>query len=144
MGRREDRAHAFKLVFQIPFLENDAESAADRYFKHSADDAEGVDAGFVNGEFCGVVKHLSEIDGLIKPALNEWDLSRLASADLAILRLATYELAYGADVPPKVAINEAVELAKVYSADESPKFINGVLGSIHRTVTERGAPPDEA
>ena len=84
----------------------------------------------------GVQTHLALIDGRIEQAAPMWPLGQMALVDKAIIRLAVYELFFTPDVPPKVVINEAVELAKLYAADSSPRFINGVLGTIY----ERGAP----
>lgn len=78
----------------------------------------------------GVMKHQEEIDQLIQQHLKNWKINRLSRLDLTILRLAVYELMYHPEIPKKVVINEALELAKTYSDDTSRKFINGVLSSI--------------
>lgn len=86
----------------------------------------------------GVEEHLSEIDGLLGEVSEHWSVSRMPVVDRNILRLATYELLRVPEVPPSVAINEAVELAKVYGGEDSSKFVNGVLGRIaeHRESME--------
>lgn len=84
---------------------------------------------FIEETYFGVYQHLNEIDALISEAAKNWSMTRIAKVDLSILRLAIYELRY-TDVPVKVAVNEALEIAKAYSTDKSPKFINGVLGSV--------------
>ena len=78
----------------------------------------------------GVVEHASRIDSLIAAHATGWTLERLPDVDRAILRMATYELLWEDDVPDAVVIDEAVELAKVLSTDESPAYVNGVLGAI--------------
>jgi N utilization substance protein B len=78
----------------------------------------------------GVLDHADEIDALIEANAIDWSLDRMPAVDRALLRLATYELRWGPDVAPAVAIDEAVELAKELSTDESPAFVNGVLGRI--------------
>ncbi len=78
----------------------------------------------------GVMKHQEEMDQLIQQHLKNWKINRLSRLDLTILRLAVYELMYHPEIPEKVVINEALELAKIYSDDTSRKFINGVLSSI--------------
>lgn len=78
----------------------------------------------------GVVDHADEIDALIEANAIDWSLDRMPAVDRALLRLATYELRWGQDIAPAVAIDEAVELAKELSTDESPGFVNGVLGRI--------------
>jgi len=86
-------------------------------------------------EFCrelakGVERNLSKIDEMIGLTSEHWTVSRMPTVDRNILRVATYELLFTTDVPPSVAINEAVELAKTYGGDDSSKFVNGVLGKI--------------
>ncbi len=81
-----------------------------------------------------VIGKLSEIDGQIKKSAPKWPLKKINKIDLAILRLSTYELKHSKKIPPKVAINEAVELAKEYGGENSPSFINGVLGDIYSRI----------
>jgi len=82
----------------------------------------------------GVGRHLDEIDALLRRFARNWDLDRMPAVDRAILRMATYELAHRPDVPRNVIINEAVELAKAYSTDESGRFVNGMLAGIATEV----------
>ena len=83
----------------------------------------------------GWAEHKDEIDEAIEKNTSGWKLDRLQSVDRNILRLACYELLYSESVPPKVAINEAIEIAKVYGDDSSPKFINSVLDKISKRKT---------
>ena len=100
------------------------------------------DKGFVGHLVHGVQKLTATLDGLIQPIAPEWPLDQISRIDLTILRMAMYELTEMPDsVPPKVAINEAVELAKAFGADNSSKFVNGVLGTAYRTLIE-GNPAD--
>ena len=78
----------------------------------------------------GVTTHQEEIDGLIQTHLKGWKINRISKADLIILRLAIFEMLYLSDIPSKVSLNEALELAKEFSDDESRRFINGVLSSV--------------
>ncbi len=87
---------------------------------------------FVRDLIEGTLKHAKQEDDLIAPAAPEWPIDQIAKMDLTILRLAVYELMIKREVPPKVVINEAVELAKAFGGDNSSKFINGVLGTIYR------------
>ncbi len=82
----------------------------------------------------GVLDNTEEIDKQIREHLHKWDFDRLAKVDLAILRLSVYSLLFQKDIPQRVVINEAIEIAKEYAADESYKFINGVLDGIAKTV----------
>ncbi|HEY1074986.1 MAG TPA: transcription antitermination factor NusB [Patescibacteria group bacterium] len=94
------------------------------------------DTVFVEKLINGVVANKEEIDGLITTAAPEWPLDQISVVDKSILRLAIYEILHETDVPAKVAINEAVELAKTFGGDNSSRFVNGVLGTIYRQ-TER-------
>ncbi len=88
----------------------------------------------------GVRAHQALIDEKIEHAASLWPMDQMALVDKAIMRLAVYELLYVTEIPPKVVINEAVELAKVYASDSAPRFINGVLGTIYeREAVERSA-----
>lgn len=84
----------------------------------------------VSGDAGKVIKKIAEIDPLIEKAAPEFPLDKIAKVDLAILRLAIFELIYSAKEPPKVIIDEAVELAKSFGGEGSPPFVNGVLGTI--------------
>lgn len=90
------------------------------------------DTNFVEDLVEGVMKHQEEIDGIIGPAAPDWPVEQIAKIDKIILRIGIYELIIKRDVPPKVAINEAVELAKAFGGENSSKFVNGVLGTIYR------------
>lgn len=90
------------------------------------------DTNFVEDVVEGVHAHQQDIDAIIGPAAPEWPVEQIAKIDKIILRIGVYELMIKREVPPKVAINEAVELAKTFGGENSSKFINGVLGTIYR------------
>ncbi len=95
------------------------------------------DKSFVEQLTAGVSGKAGELDALIQPIAPDWPLDQIARIDRTILRIAVYELTELGDVvPPKVAINEAVELAKAFGSDNSSKFVNGVLGTAYRTLIE--------
>jgi len=95
------------------------------------------DTSFVTALVAGVLEKQTELDDHIRPLAPEWPLEQIARVDRNVLRIGLYELLHRADqVPPKVAINEAVELAKAFGSDNSSKFINGVLGTAYRTLVE--------
>ncbi len=101
--------------------------------------AQGIsDLAFVFNLAKGIIEHLSEIDEIIRKAACQWPLEQINPIDRNILRIGIYELLFGnqEEVPPKVAINEAVELAKTFSGDSSRKFVNGVLGTIYKEREE--------
>ena len=89
--------------------------------------------GFAEKLALGTVEHQAEIDKVVERYADNWELSRMAMIDRNIMRFATYELLYLADVPPKVTLNEAVNLAKKFSQEESGKFVNGILDKINHT-----------
>ncbi len=93
---------------------------------------EPVDRPFIDRMIDGVISSVSELDTVIGTAAPEWPVEQIASIDKTILRMAIYELRQEQDTPPRVVINEAVELAKAFGGDNSSKFINGVLGTLYR------------
>ncbi len=98
------------------------------------------DPTFIIDLIKGVISHVSELDKIIEKAAPQWPLDQIAIVDRNVLRLGLYELLFGNrdEVPPKVAINEAIELAKSFGGDSSGKFVNGVLGTVYREIGEPG------
>jgi len=96
------------------------------------------DLEFVRSMAQGVKKHIKEIDNIIEKAAPEWPIPQIPLVDRNVLRLGLFELLYAnkEEVPPKVAINEAIELAKTFSGRTSGKFINGVLGTVYKQLSE--------
>ncbi|MGN0959767.1 MAG: transcription antitermination factor NusB, partial [Coriobacteriales bacterium] len=91
----------------------------------------------------GVIAHREQIDGWIADAALNWTIQRMLNVDRNIIRMAAFEMAFVDEIPVPVAINEAVELAKVFGGDESPKFVNGILGRIATRMAEEGLIPAE-
>lgn len=98
------------------------------------------DTKFVSDLVDGVLSKIEELDKIIEKAAPQWPLEQIAIVDRNVLRLGIYELLFGNrdEVPPKVAINESIELAKTFGGDASGKFVNGVLGTIYREIGEPG------
>ncbi len=98
------------------------------------------DPTFIVDLIRGVIAHVPEIDKIIEKAAPQWPINQIAMVDRNVLRLGLYELLFGSrdEVPPKVAINEAIELAKSFGGDSSGKFVNGVLGTVYREIGEPG------
>lgn len=92
------------------------------------------DTPFVERLVKGVVKHLKELDEVLQPIAPEWPIDQISRMDRVVLRMGLYELKYEPETPPKVIINEAVELAKAFGGDNSSKFVNGVLGTAYRQL----------
>ena len=101
------------------------------------------DKGFVWSLIVGVIEHMKEIDNIIKKSAPQWPLNQISIIDRNILRLGIFELLYSDKdaVPPKVAINEAIELAKSYGGENSGKFINGVLGTVFNLISSEKKKP---
>lgn len=93
---------------------------------------EDCDKNFIKETIKGIIENIEKIDLIIKKAAPEWPIEQIAVIDKTILRISVYELAIDTDIPPKVVINEAVELAKSYGSENSSKFINGVLGNLYK------------
>lgn len=104
---------------------------------------EDADADFIDQTIKGVIANCKEADELIMKAAPEWPLEQISTVDKTILRIAVYEILHSEEVPPKVAINEAVELGKTFGSENSSKFINGVLGTIYRNSAKYNAEEDK-
>lgn len=127
MGRSEQREHIFKLLFQIEFTaESEMPEQVGMYFD-LRDVQKDSDREYICKKYEAVAEKVAEIDTLLNEYATGWKTSRMNKVDLAILRLAVYEVKWDDEVPTAVAINEAVELAKKYSSEEGPAFINGIL-----------------
>tara|TARA_Y100000310_G_C20621856_1_gene783775 strand:- start:299 stop:712 length:414 start_codon:yes stop_codon:yes gene_type:complete len=115
---------------------NSIEETVDRNIEEFGPGLEDTNKDFVRALALGVAKHIKEIDGVIEKAAPEWPVDQITIVDRNVLRLGLFELIYGNrdEVPPKVAINESIELAKNFSGDSSGRFVNGVLGTVYREL----------
>ncbi|HIT72121.1 MAG TPA: transcription antitermination factor NusB [Candidatus Fimicola cottocaccae] len=129
MRRRDVRRNAFTLLFQLGFTDNE-EEAKNIFFEEAEMDLSKNEKEFILKTVNGVREHVDEIDEIINSVARKWDTKRMANVDLAILRLAVYEMKFDDETPDGVVINEAVELAKEYSSDGAPSFVNGILGKL--------------
>ncbi len=131
MSRRTARKHAFELLFQMGFADaQEHAEAKEVFFSEQEETVTEAEKAYIIQSVEGVQSHLDEIDALINQFAKKWTTSRMNRVDLSILRLSVYELKYSKQAPVGVVINEAVELAKQFSSDEAPSFVNGVLGKI--------------
>ncbi len=130
MVRRELREHIFKLLFQIEFNEMKEMPEHIDLYLDCLERASDSDKKYIRDKFELLCERVEEIDALINTYATGWKTSRMNKVDLTLLRLAVYEMKWDEEVPVKVAINEAVELAKVFSGEEGPSFVNGVLAKI--------------
>ncbi len=142
-GRRKGREIALQILYQADWerqmdpqeMEEFASRALEEYEKdlapaNSVEDPELRD--FIRDLVTGVLQRRSRVDEIIKRFSKGWKIQRMAMVDRNILRLGIYELCFHPDIPPKVAINEAVELAKRFGDANSPAFVNGILDSVYR------------
>lgn len=145
-NRHLGRIIALQTLYEFDFRNTagdtsvDLDEILDRNLERYEDTVD--DKEFVNKLVHGAGDKFEKLDATIQPIAPEWPLEQIARIDKTILRLALFELLHMKDVvPPKVAINEAVELAKAFGGDNSSKFVNGVLGTAYRTLIE-GKQPD--
>ena len=138
-NRHLQRSIAMQSLFEWDFRGQDDNQVELIVTHNCAEFAPGADNfSFVNALVSGTIAKLDDVDPLIAKCAPEWPLDQIATVDRNILRLGTYELLFGNydETPPKVAINEAIELAKTYGGDSSARFVNGVLGTIYRGMGE--------
>lgn len=130
MGRRYARESTMKLLYQMEMNSDFSDEIVNIFFE--SNNFSISEKEYVEDAIYTIISNLKEIDHHIKENIEGWKLHRLARIDLCILRIAIYEIIYREDIPVEVSINEAIEVAKIYSTDESSKFINGVLGGFVR------------
>lgn len=136
MKRTELREHLYRMLFCLDFYQGEELFGQQELYLETLSEASDKEKQELQDRFQKVTEHLEEIDAQIETKSNGWKASRLAKADLTVLRLAIYEMLYDAEVPTGVAINEAVELAKAYGGDKSTGFVNGILASIARELPD--------
>lgn len=131
MTRSEMREHVFKLIFRVPFHDkNELREQIDYYFD-GLPDVNEKDYEYIKNKALLVCELSDDIDEKINLVSEGWPVDRIGKAELAIMRLAVYEMLYDDDIPVNVAINEAVELAKSYGSDDNAaSFVNGVLAKL--------------
>ena len=130
MKRTEQREHIFKMLFGVEFnAGEDMPEQLELYFGQ-LEGAGEKDLDYTREKVQKIASKVEEIDALINEHTTRWKTSRMNKVDLTILRLAVYEMRWDEDVPTGVAIDEAVELAKKYSSEDGPSFVNGVLAKL--------------
>ena len=129
------REAALKIFYQLDMRDEDLGVLIAEYFEENKLDPEIRQ--YTELLVRGALQHKDDIEGIIQKYAANWDLGRMAVLDRLLLRCATFELLYLPDVPPKVTINEAVNIAKKYSQEKSGKFVNGVLDKIHHAEKNR-------
>ena len=134
MNRRELREHVFRMLFRKEFflLAGEFEEQVQMYLEELSP-LEEKDRSYMQEKIDAIYTSVPELDSKLNEVAKGWKTGRMGKVDLTVLRLALYEMRYEASVPEKVAINEAVEIARKYGGDDSPSFVNGVLAKL---VTE--------
>jgi N utilization substance protein B len=119
-----------RLLFQMEIQKEDREGQLALAFEESEKKYTLKDREYIENVVSGVFENVADIDALVERNAKGWKLARIARIDLSILRLCIYEILYRDDIPLNVSINEAVELAKKYGAEDSGSFINGILSNV--------------
>ena len=130
MTRREIREQVFKMLFRVEFYNQEEMSEQIALCEDDACSWKEKDKTYIFEKVEKISEKLEEIDAKINEVSEGWKTGRMGKVDLTLIRLAVYEMLYEEDVPAKVAINEAVELAKQYGTDNSPSFVNGALAKL--------------
>jgi len=131
VNRTQAREWLVKLLYQYDISKLEPQKIFDKFLEDNDPEDE---KDYIENTFFGVIKNVDNIDEKIKKYLKNWDINRIAKIDLAIMRCSFYEILYSTDIPSSVSINEAVEIAKKYSTEKSPAFINGILGNLVRDI----------
>jgi N utilization substance protein B len=118
------------MLFRKDFHETNELNEQMKLYISELEEPVGQEATVLEERFQAIVEKLDEIDNILAEASQGWKLNRMGKVDLTILRLAVFEMRFDSDIPVKVAINEAVELAKKFGGDDSPGFINGILAKL--------------
>lgn len=130
MTRREYREHIFLMLFRKDFHKAGELNEQMELYISDINEPTVEEYAYLAGRFEAVLNRLDEIDKILSEVSTGWKLNRMGKVDLTILRLAVFEIKFDEDIPVKVAINEAVELAKKFGGDETPGFVNGVLAKV--------------
>lgn len=132
MSRKKARIGQMQLLYQMDLLNKFDKQELEMFLENF--DFSDDEIKYIKDTIPKITENLDKIDELIKKNLEGWSLKRLAKVDRAILRIAVFEMLCREDIPVEVSINEAIEIAKVYGSGDSQKFINGILGSIYRSI----------
>jgi N utilization substance protein B len=135
--RRKSRELALQVLYQLDVTKQDPSKVLDQFQQHFSPNEEKDE--FLEGLVLGVLNHSQEIDRLIEQFSENWRLERMSIIDRNILRMATFELIFCEDIPPKVTLNEAIDLGKEYGSEDSGSFINGILDRIDKEVVKNNS-----
>ena len=133
MSRKKSREKAMELLFGMTLSKETPNEVIETFVDNYEDNIKELDLDYIKETLEGVEQHKSEIDSIIESNLQNWKIDRISKVNLTILRMGVYEIMFASEVPDKVALNEAIELGKVYSDEKSVSFINGVLDKVLKT-----------
>ena len=138
--RRKAREVALQVLYQLDVLKIDVKEAVDLFWNNfdAPDEVRTFSSLLIEGTWLNV----DEIDSLISSSSENWSIARMSRVDKNILRMAVYELLYCHDIPPKVTLNEAIDLGKVYGSENSGSFINGILDALYARLRKKDADQD--
>lgn len=133
-GRRKAREVAIQVLYSLNFVDLDVEKAMELFWGNfiAPRSAKEFAATLIEGTW----HHREELDSLIAGCSDNWSLSRMSKVDISILRMAAFEFLYCDDIPPKVSINEAVDLGKTFGSENSGSFINGILDALNLKISK--------
>lgn len=134
--RTKAREYALQILYAVDITKDDPKGCIEHFWDGSDESSDEVKA-FAGEIVLGVCDNNKKIDSLIAKYATNWQLDRMAVIDRNVLRLATYELLFMDDIPPKVSINEAIDIAKKFGGNDSGKFVNGVLDKINKTESKK-------
>jgi N utilization substance protein B len=139
--RRKSREFALQILYQLDITKQDATKTLSQLQDHFSPNEKRDE--FAERLVLGVLEHCQEINGLVEQNSENWRLDRINIIDRNILRIAIFELLYCREIPPKVTLNEAIDLGKRYGSDDSGSFINGILDRIQNEVVRKPIQPKQ-
>lgn len=130
MNRKKSREKAMEILFGMLISKDTREEAIENFKENYEKEIKEIDFNYINKTIAGVEENEKELNLLIEESLQNWKIDRISKVNLVILKIALYEMKYVDEIPNKVAINEALDIARKYSDEKSVSFINGVLDKI--------------
>ncbi len=134
MLRSQVREEVFKIIFRVPFMKEEEMEEQVYLCLEELEGKSEENLNYIREKVNDIIHNISVIDGKIEECCDGWNLNRIGKAEIAIMRIAVYELLYDEEVPDRVAINEAVELTKSYCDESAKGFVNAVLGKVEKSI----------
>lgn len=135
MLRSQVREEIFKILFRLPFIADEELEEQTAFAMEELQGKSQENQDYIREKVAAIRNHVEELDDRIKENCEGWSLNRIGKAEIAIMRIAAYEMLYEEDVPESVAINEAIELTKLYCDEDAKGFVNAVLGKIAKQLS---------